>query len=273
MGILYPTFSSNSAKTTFSLNFGTKPYKFDFKKYAITEIDKTFQDINQIPIDKKTVVDLIMSYLYVHGSHGTLVSLETTFGSKRLSTIDKLRRCKTVSLYKGLESLSRSTSATTTLSDLESPDKRDIKHAGFIGSLASGFKKLLFSRDRKSMTMDEKQAQDLSSPELIESFSNHIEPSDETSFLERSSIRKEIILGRISEAENTFMMFFPALYQKSLAIQVIFKVLYFLDLFKNDQTHSLIYAKENFSGKTKYEMIQYVGVNRTIEYMDVKVIC
>lgn len=272
MNRFYPSMSTNLAKTSFTVNFGAKPFKFDYNKYAIGEIDKTFQDINQTSVDKKTAIDLIMSYLYIQGNHGTLVSLETTFDIGRKNIIGKLKRCKAGSPTKSCEALSRSTSATTNPSDSDSPDKRDNKPASLLISVTNGFKKL-FTKDstKKSMTMDEKQMLDLSSPKLEESMSSRVELSDETGFLERSAIKKEVIHGRISEAENTFTTVFPFLYQNSLPIQAIFKVLHFLDLFKRDQTQSLIYAKENFSGSLKHELIQYVGINRTIEYIDVKV--
>lgn len=264
MSEFYPSFSMGAMTGKVRSNFGSVPFKFDFMKYAVSQVDKTFQEINRAEIEKKQLIDLIMSVLYVNGNSSTLLSLETLFESDRPSIMKNLKRCRKPLAPKPMDDLaSRSTSSATITEDLSSPDKTKPSR---VNSLTHSLKRL-FSKDSPPA----KKAPETGNTKASEGLGSKIELSDETGFLERGSIRKEIITGKISEAENTFSFIFAQLYDSSKAIQAIFKVLRFLQLFQVDQTESLIFAKEHFSGPLKLERIQFIGASRKVEYLEVKV--
>ena len=76
MAKLYPTVAVDCLIDQLEVNFGNTPFKFDFRSYAISEIDKTFESINKVEIERQATLELIMSYLYINGNYATLTSLE-----------------------------------------------------------------------------------------------------------------------------------------------------------------------------------------------------
>lgn len=249
MNKFYPTACSDFTGVTFSFNLGQEKFKFNIDDHFNKEVNKIFAEINKTEVPKTALVDLVSAYLYVNGHHGSLISFEA-FRNFERSPMVKLLKKQPSGPFNASATPHPSSQSFSSLANTSVPRESRAFAPEKEGSFLTALKKLFHKTSKSDLpngTIEEKDPKLSVSPEL----------SEESGFLERSSIRREIVFGRIEEAENIFSSVFPSLYKNHLGVQALFTCLTFLKVFQKDETSALLFAKENFRKELLCQKIQY----------------
>ena len=263
MNSFYPTVCTDSIGMVLRFNLGQEKFKFGLEDYFAKEVNKIFVEINKIDISKNSLHDLVSTFLYLNGHHSALVSLESSRNLDRSPAIKLLKR--TQSSNSSSITPQSQLSLLSSISENTSQEDRRAFMPEKGGSFLSALKKLFKQTSKKGAiddTIEEKSPQGMS-PSL--------QLSEESAFLERSSIKREIVSSNFVEAENIFSSMFPGLYKTHLGIQALFACLKFLNIFKNSSNSALIFAKENFRKDLLSEKIQYQDADKKTHQFELKV--
>lgn len=255
----YPIVCTDTVGVKFEVNFGQDNFRFDIDQYLITEANKTFDAINRVDIPKNTLFDIVSYYLYLHGHHGALVSLESSYASERSPTIESLKKNGPLSsVFFGSSESNKVKLTNSSPTD----DKRVFmpeKDKSFLSALKKLFNKSASSSEY--INEDDQKANIQKTSDL----------SDETAFIERSMIRKAIIRGKLEEAKNLLGFISPTIFNSHLGMQAMFLSLEFIRLYEKDHSKSLIFAKQNFSCELKCQKIQYLDSSKKVQHFELRV--